>query len=453
MIPQGHQIQEQPVLAVERYGVAFHFVDTSSAPQDRIHSSPEFSSFERDLVSYAYRDDPPFGTSLIDAPDAARHLEIQYPALLTYVSEGLEIRLACADADPARGRRRSVALRAAQTHFRSGLSVFHLVLSPEAGQDSALNEYDLVKLIKLWEGGEGVGIDSSHRIDRRVTFLSKGGDLLTIEDLAGRVFGLRDPHARRPRLGTIQIITGESRGAPGAVDWGTVWSGIRALKGGGQGDVAPDEVHDRAVKGVAGIMQGLLDFERVGLSELSDVFASVQVSDGLLIAVHKGTLVSMAESDRAFEAAPFVGISPYFLAPAAVLAHNEECLRIASNAAETDSRTLKTLDRARRVMHQGLDRDWLPNIFHYPTERTIYTVGEESRGLRDQQQALRSKLSEIRSELQAITERRRRAAEDVISGLLLVLSGITLKDMIPLSIVLPALACGALAYVYWRLRT
>ena len=73
--------------------------------------------------------------------------------------------------------------------------------------------------------------------------------------------------------------------------------------------------------------------------------------------------------------------------------------------------------------------------------------------MRDQQLALRGKLSEIRSEIQAITEKRRRTAEDVMGGLLLILSGMTLRDMMPLSIVLPVLSLGALAYVYWRLRT
>ncbi len=455
MTPHEHHIQEHPVLSFERYGVAFHFVDRTPGPPDRIRSSPEFSSFERDLVSYAYREEPPFGTRILPVPDAIRHVEIQYPAELSYVSEGLEIRLVCADADPARGRRRAVDVHASRTDFRSGLSVFHLVLSPGAATDAArLNEYDLVKLIKLWEGGEGVGVDSSLRIDRRVTFLSKDGDLLTIEDMAGRTLGLRDAHTRQPRLGTVQVITGDAAAPPGSVDWNTVWHVIRAFKSSSPGDASPDDLHTNAVKGVAGVMQGLLDFDRVGPSELSDVFGSVHVADGLLIAIHKGTLVSIAASDRAFDAAPFVGISPYLLAPAAVLAHNEECLRKASDASdEAASTTLRVLDGARRTMHQGLDRDPLPNIFHYPTERMIYTVGEESRGLRDQQLALRGKLSEIRSELQAITERRRRTAEDVMGGLLLILSGITLKDMLPLSIVLPVFSLGAMAYVYWRLRT
>lgn len=215
-----------------------------------------------------------------------------------------------------------------------------------------------------------------------------------------------------------------------------------------------DEIHYRAIKGVAGILQGLLDFDRIGPSELADVLGTTHVMDGLLIGIHKGTLLSLSETDRVYDAAPAVGVSPYLLAPQAVLAHNEEFLRAAAEAAQmAASGTMRVLESSRRRMHHALNRYLLQNVFHYSTERMIFDVGMTSRGLADQERALRAALAEVTAELETRIAERRRIAEDVISGLLLVLSGVSLKDVLPLSLVLPLLAAAGGLYVYWRLRT
>jgi hypothetical protein len=458
---QALDIQEAPVLRFSRYAVVFHFVDASGAAHVAHQPSPEFASFERDLLSFAYRAQPPFGGAIVGVPDRLRRVEVHYPPALRYTSEGLDIRLLCADGAPTGGRRRKVRLLASRTRFRGGMSVLHLVVSPDGDSaDSSMNEYDLVKLSKLWEGGEGVGPDSPFRIDHLVTFQDAGGRSHTIADLAASIFDLQDPIARQPRLGTIQLLCGDAI-VPAGVEWRDVWEYVQALKEGSDATSSSsairfpkEETHHRAIKGVAGILQGLLDFDRIGPSEIADVLGTTQVSDGALIGIHKGTLLSMSETDRAYDAAPAVGVSPYLLTPQAVLAHNEESLREASEAAQmADSGTMRALTSSRRKMHLALNRYLLPNVFHYSTERMIFDIGMTSRGLTDQERALRAALAELTAELDTRIADRRRIAEDVISGLLLVLSGVSLKDVLPLSLVLPLLGAAGGLYVYWRLRT
>lgn len=453
-------IREQPVLRFDEYGIAFHFVTNRKEPATLPSSSEEFSSFERDLLSYAYRGSPPFASLALSVPNDLRRVRIAFPHDLVYISEGLTIQLLCEGTDDRGVRHRNALVRASRTEFKSGLSVCHLVISPdhEAGQ-SSFNEYDFVKLAKLWEGGEGIGPDSQHAIDRLITFRGSDQKPLTFNELAGSTLGVELPNPL-PRHGTIQILTHEAP-IQERLEWSTVWAHIQALKSVAAGHPSPgvedlpqDDLAFRAVKGVAGIMQGLLDFDRIEPNELSDVFGSVYLTADLFIGIHKGTLVSISAVDRAYEVAPSIGVSPYLLAPHSSLAHNEELLRVASVASEEAvTANWRILDRARREMQQSLDRHYLPNIFHYPTERMLFRLGEESRGLSDREGALRAAMADIKAELESRMTRRRRVAEDVIAGLLLILSGVSLKDIAPLIVVFPALFAAALLYVLWRLRT
>lgn len=460
-IEYGLSITEQPVLSLVEYGVAFHYVARAEPPiPSSLTPSEEFSSFERDLLSYTYRGDLPLASQVMRVPNHLQSVQVSFPRELIYVSEGLTIRLLCKDADDDGLRRRENVLKASRTMFKSGLVLYHLILSPRPDSEkSAFNEYDFVKLAKLWEGGEGVDPDSRHRIDRLITFQGSDSNPLTLSGLARSVFNMDLP-GLLPRLGTVQILT---RMVPvrNRLPWSKVWEHIQGLKEVAAGrpshvvDVLPqDELAFRAVKGVAGIMQGLLDFDRIDPNELSDVFSSVYLTGDVFIGVHKGSLISVSAADRAYEVAVAVGMSPYLLAPQCVLAHNEELLRSASLASEDAlGGGLKTLDVARRNMQLSLDRHYLPNIFHYSTERMLFDLGQKSRGLRDRERALRGAMTDVVAELESRMSRRRRVAEDVIAGLLLVLSGASLKDMAPMHVVIPSLSIAALLYVVWRLRT
>jgi hypothetical protein len=99
---------------------------------------------------------------------------------------------------------------------------------------------------------------------------------------------------------------------------------------------------NRAVA-VGGIVQGLLDFQRIEDYELADVFAEVDIDaeDETMLAFHKGTLLSLAaaepEEDEPTdqpgddagaqdepERVPPIGVDPYLAVPNIVLPHDEQ---------------------------------------------------------------------------------------------------------------------------------
>jgi hypothetical protein len=265
------------------------------------------------------------------------------------------------------------------------------------------------------------------------------------------------------RAGTIQLITENGRDRDD-IDWVLLWESIREFKSkqpiGISRSIKPLEeckIGD-ALKSVAGIFQGLLDFRYIDKTELSDVFKHIMIDETDLLGIHKGTLMQIAIVDRAFSVTTSsIGVSPYLLIPHAILLHNEELLRKAQAAADiTSSGRLKELERARRKMHQCLDKDYLPNIFHYSTERMLYNLGEYSRGLIDLKKALRAKLAEINAEWEAKTNRRRRTAEAAIACLLLLLTGVQVKDavsgVIPIEFFFALLGVVTFIYLLWRIR-
>jgi hypothetical protein len=157
---------------------------------------------------------------------------------------------------------------------------------------------------------------------------------------------------------------------------------------------------DRVVA-LGGILQSLLDFERIDAWELGDVLEPIDYSDGYLLYLHKGVLLTVAESDRAAEvesSRAYVGINPYLLGAHTVLLHNEQVLRLAHAEVrslltgppsdERDDRTLTRLKRAYLYLDDALFSDFLPNVFHYPTERTIYDQGHAELGLQVEREAL-----------------------------------------------------------------
>jgi GNAT superfamily N-acetyltransferase len=470
--------EEAPVLKFEKYGIAFHFFHNrhecskkskkeTSESLSSLVSSSEFSSFERDLVSYSYRErgtsfDPdhirmPFTSHVRDVEENMKRIEIQFPSESVYVAEGKVKRLVCGGVNSDGIRSRYVQLKASVTHFQSQLSVFHLTFSPNSEfpqpDKSALNEYDLVKLIKLWEGGEGIDGED-------ISFKLQDGKSLTLKGLVQEIFN--DPAIGDVRAGTIQIITENERERED-MDWVLLWESIREFKSKQSFDTSTSikpleegKIGD-ALKSVAGIIQGLLDFRYIDETELSDVFKHFRIDETDLLGIHKGTLMQITRVDRAFSVTTSsTGVSPYLLIPHAILLHNEGLLRKAQVAADmTNSRRLKELERARGKMHQCLDKDYLPNLFHYSTERMLYNSGEYSRGLIDLKKALRAKLTEINAEWEAKTNRRRRTAEAVITCLLLLITGVQAKDavsgLIPVELYFSFL--GVVIFIsFWRIR-
>lgn len=292
---------ETPRLSFDTYGVAFHFVlsGVRGALPRSIRSSVDFRSFERDILSQSFRERPPLWSAVVALPEKLARLELILPNAISYEAGGTRKRLLL---NPGAGvpgpeRRRAVRLAASLTVFPSprakveralkgtdaavvfsdATAVLHLVLTPgrrqdgrgDAGPDSALSEWDVLTLIKLWEGGEGIDEPDGDRLSERVRFVAPdGGPARLLAELAREVF--RDPleleeggtvHLasgpgreevwaaclRAPRVGTVQALTAQTSGA---VDWKALY-GLLNDRYGGAGRVPDARACDEAAAGAA----------------------------------------------------------------------------------------------------------------------------------------------------------------------------------------------------------
>jgi GNAT superfamily N-acetyltransferase len=426
------QREEEPFLAFTEYAIAFHFIVWNESRRDSEKATEPFTSFERDVFAYAYRDSPPFWTRACHVPQQFRRVKLTFAPELHYDDEGDALTLVRKDA-PAEY---VLDVHASETQFKSGVDVKHLVLSSPHAEDgvSPMNEYDVIKLIKLWEGGEnvhgsfhGAGPESCSRIRNEYDHA------YTILDVAGKIFGIEraddgnDPISRGPKAGIVQLVGGTLNPEV----WVAAKDHVAAYAANN-----PDRwtsIVD-TVESLAGIVQGIIDFHEIGADELNDVFAGVTVSDNGLFGLHKGTLISIEHMERPEDKdRPPYPVSPYTLFPQAVLLNNEALLeRAAAEWREVqNSHHLPKLQDAVLRMRKSLDSDYVPNVFHYPQERALYTRGDESRALQERATQLRQRLDEVNTKYEFTVNARRSMADDLRNVLLLMLAYTSLRDLFP----------------------
>jgi hypothetical protein len=457
--------EEKPVLSFGTYAIALHFALESSLPY---LYDIDFASFERDMLSYSYRREPPFWSRVVKKESLKKEsldtVDLRFPARIRYEAEGKHRDLIC-PVSPDGYRRRALDVKASRTDFTSGVSVLHLVLESADSEAAWLNEYDIVKITKLWELGEGVDDLWDGDLHEAIA-VERGGDEppMSVKAFAENVFEVK---LDRPRVGTIQLLIGPEEQE--REKWEYIWESISARK------LGPPR-HELVA--VGGIVQGLLDFERINADELSDVFSSLDVDDKGLFGIHKGTLVSIAMADRVHgQAAPTIGISPYLLISQAVLLHNELQLDTAKKARDeaqnaqeqagqkTDNKVAelrrwcqrfglaRTLAEAERAMHRALNVEYLPNVFEYEGERKPHEAGVESRALALRHEDLRRSLGDVNAGWQHEIEWRREFATDVMNVVLVIITAIGLHsvfDGVPFWIFLIGILPAAAIYIWLR---
>jgi len=441
------------------YAVAFHLAaelaeDEGDGPL--VQAAPPIEegaleSYERDMLLYAYRHVAPFRTHSSQV-GGAKPVTLHSPRELVFESEGKPIRLICRAAGDS-GQTRRVRVIASQTDFERSITVLTVVLRPTPDAESDLNEYDLIKLIKLWEGGERLpepgSVDEEHGPlsfdagDGFQAFVARifgsGWKLLDYrgEQLAaalgdapleGRPQSAPSASTRHFRVGTVALTLRDSKESR------RLFSDLKAVRDLNDSCPKPETDRWKAVVAVGGVLQGLLDFEEIGAAELSDVFGEAEIDDDSLLAFHKGTLLSISieGGERDEELARPIGISPYLAVPHAVLLHNEQRIKsalIEANrllkgqheriARDTNRLSIEDTEKGLQEISDALVRH-LPNIFHYKSERELYENGQKSRGFDDFEALVLSR----REELQSVLERRRRRRDSWTLGLTITFFGV-----------------------------
>lgn len=445
MSPGDYQVEaEEPVLRLSDYWVCLHVV-LNEPPSRPPGPDLDVDSYEYDMLSYAYRVDRPFRCYILvrDKP-----VQITFPSRIWSLSEGerYEYNLRQEDVNCQAGRRRDLKATVFTTDFVDGLVVVNIALGPsdEPTSDSSFNEYDLIKLAKLWEGGEilsptmylgsedadlsrisSVGplseTPGAVELDRWATdVLSDLAQTLLggVSDVALAVtslpFTTSDSASVRPAcLGSLELNATQEQLTEWRASIARVMEGPersrrsarrpgRRRQAGVQG--SPESNAMSTAVALGGILQGLLDFREIDEDELRDVFESDIGGDQLqsrsLLGLHKGSVCSLGGGSRGWA----TGISPYLALPQAVALHNEVRIRQALQILHKS--LLVRPVRARdpwevsigeaRKRHQEASEylaSYISNVFHYPSERHIYDRVHQTRGLSDLHEVALSKLA------------------------------------------------------------
>ncbi len=456
---------------IRDYGIAIHLVlkpareprrarwklrrqvrDVVAAELARDDEADPLRSFEEDILAYA---DPgsdrragpptPFSTHAPVVPREWALVSVTFPDEVVFRSEGRLVPLRL-DRDRVIESERSLRflLRASRTDFhRSKLSVLHLVLGPDPSDNApALNEYDLIKLMKLWQPSEGVARDGTDAtpvdVGKRhpfVTFdvgtgtnaVDGTGPDEALQKLAEEVFQLK--RERRavdidgPRAGTVQVV--HSCFKKHGVENGNICSDIEGVLD-EEGAVSPSG----RLKALGGLVCGLLDFAEIDGDELADVFRETDHDEQSVRSFHKGTLFVASAGDRAFDAEGIrnsVGLSPYLLIPHAVLLHNQWWLAKAVEQLDYSRRRRGSgkLETIRTDVATTLSRRLVPNVFHYHDERSLYEKGSNARGLGVRERVVRERLADMAHKIHA----RHDSIRDFIGVAIAVILGVfTLGD-------------------------
>jgi hypothetical protein len=414
---------EEPQLAFREYAIAFHlaarWIGEGAPPRALTRDERALESYEDDMLLYAHRDERPFRTRVV--PCDVDEVTVGFAHELVYEAEGEEKRVV--SETPSRtfaivlGETVFERSEVAVEHARRPLGVLTLALTP----GDELNEYDVIKLVKLWEGGESVGSPSAIREGTDLWFAVEPGRRDTLHELVRDAFHDWQPlaysatrgvtSARRGfRSGTVELYLPDEQWRE------SLFADLATLKRRREAPEDPERWH--RVVAVGGILQGLLDFRAIEGYELADVFAEIDFpEDEEMRAFHKGTLLSLAaedtDDDNADERPSPLGVDPYLAVPNIVLLHNEQRLKSARRVeAELSARqrgpARQLLERAAinktenglSDMARLLAQD-LPNVFHYTSERRLQKRGRQSRGLDDLNAFVRLRMEDLSSVLES----------------------------------------------------
>jgi hypothetical protein len=432
----------------KRFGIVLHFVQKPGEYKKssvRGNELNPFDSFSEDMLAYQYASgrgswaDSNHSIESEIVKVGQETVKLSMPEAIEYEAEGkketlnLPPRLKDEYGAP---RLRRLAVKASRTIFPSGYAICHLALvdPPEPGPDDFLDEYDVVVLSKLWQGGE-----HSNVADNVFVHQERGGQESPVGAFAKDIFGHKGRAGLEVRIGTVQLITDSTSSD---VDWNEIWKAVEEYVN-PAGEDQLDETLKKRVIALGGIVAGVLDFEEIDPTELADVFGPHKRDTTSLIGIHKGTLLYVVDSDRSYDVvAESIGVSPYLLLPQAVLLHNEALLDCAAERAkDLEEPAAKRAKGTKRendpvvlencfTSMRGDLRLQEPNIFHYPREQWLFDQGERTRGLSARRMRVAEEALEIEKRWNVAVETRRSALERPIKIVVALLSVGALAELL-----------------------
>ncbi len=314
------------------------------------------------------------------------------------------------------------------------------------------NEYEIIKLISLYDGRsentgpykpENTSAECKLANDIKFEYNSTTYSILELIEQLTVDQGNKQTDLAQPKLelksGTIQILADEEVMEPL----------LTAVKARREDD---KEAHlliiqamqdcrrkGKILRSLSGIAIGIFDFEETDVEEILDTFEPSFSDSSVFIKFNRCTLLSIAMTDRALEASK-IGVSPYLIIPHAVIIHNEKLIEMAmakiTKAEEmVDKRdfygcqallTLNQIEKCYELANRYMHRWYLPMIFNYPTETTLFSQGHIKRGTIEKYKIAQTRLKELHSQIVSLWELRRGFGAAIIATLLTLISALQL---------------------------
>lgn len=437
--------REQPALNLARVAVCLHYVELLGGGAVQPCAYPHcrvMESMELDLLAYRFQHPPPFGSRLEGPQGAAsrtpgrRQLIIHYPASFVYHSEGRAPVLV-----PDTPQRKADVLVSSTRFLHAGLRIWHLTLTPSVGE--TFSEFDIIKLIHLYDGRT-----ERTALKDLIRFGLEGGDkMVTAAGLPGLLeLDLQDGSAPELRCGTLQLLIGPEAPAVEAAAENPYLTVLETLRRAREDD-GEDEARElkawmdrdclerRIIMAYCGIVTGIFDFDKIDDEEALDTLEPTFASSAAFLRIHRRTLISIAEDDRAMRACwDSVGISPYLIIPHAAMLGNESLVDRAEllldEVLADPSARLGTLEAAHLEADSKLNTLHLPNIFNYITERSLFEQGSVARGSDSRRNAVLAKLDQLKDGIGIVREHERNRGQIVIQSLLGLISLLQIKSVV-----------------------
>jgi hypothetical protein len=156
---------------------------------------------------------------------------------------------------------------------------------------------------------------------------------------------------------------------------------------------------DERSKALAGLIQNVFDYRNQDVEEVNDSLSSKAVNHPDISFASRGVAIRFCAESRPYREKRFqVGGSPYWMLVELIAGHNKVLLhrmleteirfqKSSRDAAPSRSKTASSLEESRKQQEE-LDQ-YIPNIFHYPTERQLYDLFAGAWDLESQDRMLR----------------------------------------------------------------
>lgn len=475
----------QPRLKISRASIALHFVqetgielDWEVLKKDNHIYDTVFNSYEKDLFSQRFADDPPYYSKHVDI----KYATIQFGNIMSFNSEGRHETFIFVDehGNPITNKhlKKRVKIFLNYTLFKKkdpGISscdnilIWELVLSPV----DYFNEYEFIQLEKYFTGKQ-----ESFHFDIKYVLHDRVYD--DIFDFAEKLIGRNIVLRKEILAGTIQLDTSylwyqsgnESTPTHHTDRENIMWSQIYQYYNSdfsNKKDINNADKLERIysenedfryiLNTFCGIALGIFDFDRMSIEEVNDTLIPLRSTDSYFVILNNGSIACFCNKNDIYANALKygIGINPYFIILNAVLAYNGYLtVAVYDQAIQSENhhpvplnpvlqpqkkyqnlisgfwnrkgsaKTNRLSELIYRKDHiSSFLKNIVPNVYQYETEREIYSYGMGKRGINEKREALEMHKKELEEEISHLVNER----ANLLGKLSLVLGIISLSQI------------------------